>query len=285
MSTVAAAAAAAAPAAEPQPVVVLTTTTNTTTTTPMEQLLGTELLTPRKNRSNKNSAQQTADLLRTKEFVLLYFSAHWCPPCQAFTPVLIEFYNKHIKNNKNSKNKDDFEIVYVSSDRTLQEFESYYYGDDKTNNNNNNNNSMPWLAIPTDAASAAMKQTLSTKLGGIRGIPTLIVLHVATGHFVTDDARGPIQQAVVGGNTKDAADAAIQAVVDQWRSIPTVTLEERAAVVGVFKMPTIRSLVVAVLKNPMYLFGMLYLFKKFMHFVNEWTKGGAVGTMDAEHEL
>jgi hypothetical protein len=79
MSTVAAAAAAAAPAAEPQPVVVLTTTTNTTTTTPMEQLLGTELLTPRKNRSNKNSAQQTADLLRTKEFVSTLSSFYTSP--------------------------------------------------------------------------------------------------------------------------------------------------------------------------------------------------------------
>ena len=27
-------------------------------------------------------------------FLGLYFSAHWCPPCKAFTPKLVETYNK-----------------------------------------------------------------------------------------------------------------------------------------------------------------------------------------------
>ncbi|GMJ13203.1 nucleoredoxin 1 [Hibiscus trionum] len=26
--------------------------------------------------------------------VFLYFSAHWCPPCRAFTPLLVEVYKK-----------------------------------------------------------------------------------------------------------------------------------------------------------------------------------------------
>ena len=26
--------------------------------------------------------------------VLIYFSAHWCPPCRGFTPKLVEFFSE-----------------------------------------------------------------------------------------------------------------------------------------------------------------------------------------------
>jgi nucleoredoxin len=32
------------------------------------------------------------DALADKKVVAFYFSAHWCPPCRAFTPVLKKFY-------------------------------------------------------------------------------------------------------------------------------------------------------------------------------------------------
>lgn len=51
--------------------------------------------------------------------VALYFSASWCPPCQRFTPILIDFYNA-------AKEADcGFDIVFVSSDRGQEEFEGY----------------------------------------------------------------------------------------------------------------------------------------------------------------
>ena len=31
--------------------------------------------------------------LADKKLIGFYFSAHWCPPCRLFTPVLAEFYN------------------------------------------------------------------------------------------------------------------------------------------------------------------------------------------------
>ena len=30
--------------------------------------------------------------LADKELILYYFSAHWCPPCRQFTPMLKDFY-------------------------------------------------------------------------------------------------------------------------------------------------------------------------------------------------
>jgi len=58
----------------------------------------------------------------------IYFSAHWCPPCRGFTPKLAEFYKKlHTEKN--------FEIVFVSSDKSKDEFDKYY-------------EEMPWLALP-----------------------------------------------------------------------------------------------------------------------------------------
>ena len=50
--------------------------------------------------------------LGSKKYVAFYYSAHWCPPCRAFTPELSKFYDKVKK-----KHGDDFELVFVSSDK------------------------------------------------------------------------------------------------------------------------------------------------------------------------
>ncbi|KAI3408326.1 uncharacterized protein J3R85_020317 [Psidium guajava] len=51
--------------------------------------------------------------------VLLYFSAHWCPPCRAFLPVLTEAYEK-IKANDNA-----FEVIFISSDKDQTAFDNF----------------------------------------------------------------------------------------------------------------------------------------------------------------
>ncbi len=67
--------------------------------------------------------------LKTNKITCVYFSASWCPPCLAFTPLLIDFYNE-----VNSEDKA-LEIILVPLDRTNEEFELYY-------------KPMPWLTIP-----------------------------------------------------------------------------------------------------------------------------------------
>ena len=49
--------------------------------------------------------------------VALYFSAHWCPPCRQFTPVLKDFYEE--------LDGEKFEIVFVSFDRSEKDLKDY----------------------------------------------------------------------------------------------------------------------------------------------------------------
>ena len=46
----------------------------------------------------------------------IYFSASWCPPCRTFTPKLVKFRDA---------NKKDFEVVFVSSDRSPKDQMGY----------------------------------------------------------------------------------------------------------------------------------------------------------------
>jgi len=60
----------------------------------------------------------TAEKLAGKKIVLLYFSAHWCPPCRSFTPVLAETYSGY--------QGGDVECVFLSSDRDQASFDEYF---------------------------------------------------------------------------------------------------------------------------------------------------------------
>lgn len=102
--------------------------------------------------------------------VLLYFSAHWCPPCRAFLPKLIEAYHK-IKSEG-----DPFEVIFISSDRDQASFDDFFSG-------------MPWLALPF---GDPRKSSLSRKFK-VQGIPTVVALG-PTGRTVTTEARALIME-------------------------------------------------------------------------------------------
>jgi len=106
--------------------------------------------------------------LSSKTGVLIYFSAHWCPPCRGFTPQLVTYYKEH-------KDKKNLEIVFVSSDKDDHSFTEYW-------------NEMPWLALPF--SDRAKKNELSSKFK-VSGIPTLVVLD-SNGATITTGGRSKV---------------------------------------------------------------------------------------------
>ncbi|TKY58651.1 nucleoredoxin 1 [Spatholobus suberectus] len=96
--------------------------------------------------------------------VLLYFSAHWCPPCRAFLPKLIDAYHK-IKAKDNA-----LEVVFISSDKDQAAFDEFFAG-------------MPWLALPF---GDSRKKFLSRKFR-VSGIPMLVAIG-SSGQTVTKEA-------------------------------------------------------------------------------------------------
>jgi len=98
----------------------------------------------------------------------LYFSAHWCPPCRQFTPMLVKAYTEHLKAK-------GLEIIFVSSDKSAKEFQEYY-------------GTMPWLAIPNgDERKAKL-----SKLFGVQGIPSFALVDAETGETINANARGKV---------------------------------------------------------------------------------------------
>ena len=108
-----------------------------------------------------------ASSLASKKFIGIYFSAHWCPPCRGFTPVLAEFYN--------SCSKDDIEIVFVSSDQDEAKWKEYFA-------------TMPWKSIPF---GDARKGTLGQK-HSVSGIPCLVIIK-PDGTVISANARNDVQ--------------------------------------------------------------------------------------------
>lgn len=51
--------------------------------------------------------------------VAIYFSAHWCPPCRNFTPILKKFYEQAKVDG------EAFEIVFVPFDRSEKDVQTY----------------------------------------------------------------------------------------------------------------------------------------------------------------
>ena len=88
--------------------------------------------------------------------VLVYFSAHWCPPCRRFTPELVKVYDEWKAQGK------PVELVFVSSDQDAEAMKGYM-----------TEMKMKWLAVPFEDRARA--EALA-KRWSVRGIPSLAVV-------------------------------------------------------------------------------------------------------------
>ena len=52
----------------------------------MDMLSGQQLL------RKSGEVVKADEFLSDKKIIAYYFSAHWCPPCRNFTPILSDFY-------------------------------------------------------------------------------------------------------------------------------------------------------------------------------------------------
>jgi len=117
---------------------------------------------------NAKGKKVDASLLEGK-YVGLYFSAHWCPPCRAFTPLLVQFRNRHLEDN--------FEVVFVSFDDSNTEKQNYI-----------RNAGMEWPSIKGADSKTAKKLAQRFQ---VEGFPSLIVLD-PTGKIVSLDGRSDV---------------------------------------------------------------------------------------------
>lgn len=109
-----------------------------------------------------------------KKVIGLYLSAHWCAPCRQFTPKLVAYYNKVAAAHP------EFEILFVSKDKTASMMETYMRDDQ-----------MPWPAVNFDKVPG--NEALRKYFGD--SIPCLVVVDedgkVISDTYAGKNYRGP----------------------------------------------------------------------------------------------
>jgi nucleoredoxin len=94
------------------------------------------------------------DATKPTKYYIFYYTASWCPPCQAFTPSLVKFYEDNKADNPT------FELVLITSDRDEDSMEQY--ATDKK---------MPWPQLSLGDVGKFSKKFDH----GVSGIPSVVV--------------------------------------------------------------------------------------------------------------
>ena len=163
----------------------------------IEDLLGKKFIRKKSYFNDKeketkpNSEECNCDEFTDCKFVLLFFSAGWCAPCDQFLQVLKDFYSEVNINEKN------VEVIYVTCDRDEASFKESY-------------TRMPWLSFPF---SSPKHEQLKKKFDVI-GVPIVLVCDAKTGFLVTQKGR------------KDIFDLGVQCLKNWTNDLPNVRAKQ-----------------------------------------------------------
>lgn len=108
-----------------------------------------------------------SDYVLNTDFLLLYFSGHWCGPCRSFTPELVKYYNEKQGGHL-------FQVLFVSSDHSDTEMKHYMQSA-----------GMPWPAVVYHSEARKM---IKRQYAG-SGIPQLVLLD-KNGRILADSFKG-----------------------------------------------------------------------------------------------
>lgn len=134
------------------------------------------------------------------EVVVFYFSAHWCPPCKQFTPLLAKVYALSAGSSARDGRytptpPQPLHVIFVSGDKSEPEMKAYMAESHGR-----------WSYVTFGSPGV---QALNAHFN-VQGIPSVSVC-APSGAGVVRDARSDIMQC--GGNA-----AAVAALVQQWRT-------------------------------------------------------------------
>jgi nucleoredoxin len=128
----------------------------------------------------------------------LYTSAHWCPPCRRFTPILAAAYDAHVNflqegggDGTKGQQEEEGEGAVVTNDDAIGEIEVVFVSFDSVKSEYDNyRNTMPWLSVPfANLRKLHIKDSLSKQFN-IAGIPALIILDGNSGELLSTNGRG-----------------------------------------------------------------------------------------------
>eukprot|EP00467_Chlorarachnion_reptans_P016381 CAMPEP_0114516042 /NCGR_PEP_ID=MMETSP0109-20121206/17103_1 /TAXON_ID=29199 /ORGANISM="Chlorarachnion reptans, Strain CCCM449" /LENGTH=404 /DNA_ID=CAMNT_0001696377 /DNA_START=23 /DNA_END=1237 /DNA_ORIENTATION=- len=121
----------------------------------------------------KSGEVDTKSVVDGKDYIGVYMSAHWCPPCRRFTPKLAETFAMI-----ESKGDKKFSVVFCSCDRSEDAFKEYY-------------GQQPWHAVPYSAKEFRGFESKAAAYLDCQGIPMLAIFD-GKGNLITKEAVGNV---------------------------------------------------------------------------------------------